>query len=297
MAELRLNDSTISDIANKINVAISNVADVEGILGDTESDLAKVLELAQASKNARKFAQDELDKANKVTENLSQALEAQNNADVSIQSTQTKIGSAREDLAQIANEMEQATNAADASVVDVRDLTTRQTNLQTDYLKNERRVKDAKDAAEDAKQKADEANNDLYLLNTGFKNVSATLKTKTLLVTDAKDTAMDLQRRANALSNSATNKLDHLRDIENEFMSNERKLMKLSQDLVQLNCEMKIHLEVLDEKTNYHRTCMTGGTWEPSKSCSCTDGNLEPDCVPFEGSGSAVIDQPNAISS
>ena len=40
--------------------------------------------------------------------------------------------------------MEQATNAADASVVDVRDLTTRQTNLQTDYLKNERRVKDAK---------------------------------------------------------------------------------------------------------------------------------------------------------
>ena len=86
-------------------------------------------------------------------------------------------------------------------------------------------------------------------------------------------------------------------DIESEFESNETKLQKLSQDLVQLNCEMKIHLEVLDEKTNYHRTCMTGGTWEPSKSCSCTDGNLEPDCVPFQGSGSAVIDQPNAISS
>ena len=67
------------------------------------------------------------------------------------------------------------------------------------------------EAAEDAKAKANKANNDLYLLNTGFKNVTDTLEQKTMLVTGAKDTAMDLQRRANALSNSATNKLDNLR--------------------------------------------------------------------------------------
>ena len=40
--------------------------------------------------------------------------------------------------------MEQATNAADASVVDVTNLTTRQTDLQTEYIKNENRVNDAK---------------------------------------------------------------------------------------------------------------------------------------------------------
>ena len=40
--------------------------------------------------------------------------------------------------------MEQATNAADASVVDVRDLTVRQTELQTEYIKNENHVNDAK---------------------------------------------------------------------------------------------------------------------------------------------------------
>jgi len=67
------------------------------------------------------------------------------------------------------------------------------------------------EAAEDAKAKAQEANNDLYLLNTGFKNVSDTLSEKTREVTDAKDKAMDLQRRANLLSNSATNKLDNLK--------------------------------------------------------------------------------------
>ena len=36
--------------------------------------------------------------------------------------------------------MDQATNAADASVDDVRDLTERQTLLQTEYIKNENRV-------------------------------------------------------------------------------------------------------------------------------------------------------------
>ena len=143
--------------------------------------------------------------------------------------------------------MEDATNAADQSVVDVGILAVRQQQLQTEYIKNENRVNAARgetisfiykyglfinskivnwtlyqfirsflpsffsaDAAEDAKQQALQANNDLYLLNTGFKNVSSTLRAKDDLIGTAKNTAMDLQRRANALSNSATNKLANL---------------------------------------------------------------------------------------
>ena len=40
--------------------------------------------------------------------------------------------------------MEQATNAANAGGVDVRSLTARQTDLQTEYIKNENRVNAAK---------------------------------------------------------------------------------------------------------------------------------------------------------
>jgi len=139
-AELRLDDSTISNIATEINDAIEKVTNVEGILTDTRADLMRVQELAEQSKQAEDYAKAELDKANKVTDDLSKALEAQNKADVSIQATQTKISTAREDLAQITNNMDQATRAADASVIDVRDLKERQTNLQTEYIKNENRV-------------------------------------------------------------------------------------------------------------------------------------------------------------
>ena len=113
---MRLDDSTISDIATEINNAIENVADVEGILGDTRADLSRVETLLTTAKEAEQFAGSELEKANKVTDDLSKALEAQNKADVSIQTTQTKIDSARKDLAQV-NEISNFTIRIETTVL------------------------------------------------------------------------------------------------------------------------------------------------------------------------------------
>ena len=74
---------------------------MEQILQDTKPDLETAQQLSQRAKDAERFAQEQLQKANKVTDDLSQALEAQNKADVSIQTTQTDIDSARKDLAQV----------------------------------------------------------------------------------------------------------------------------------------------------------------------------------------------------
>ena len=100
-AELRLDDNKITEIANEINNAIGGVANVEEILQDTQPDLETAQQLSQRAKDAERLAQEQLEKANKVTDDLSKALEAQNRADVSIQTTQTDIDSARKDLAQV----------------------------------------------------------------------------------------------------------------------------------------------------------------------------------------------------
>ena len=100
-ADLRLDDNKITEIANEIKDAIDGVANVEQILSETQPDLQKALELSQRSKGVERFAQEQLDKANKVTDDLSKALEAQNKADVSTQTTQTDIDSARKDLARV----------------------------------------------------------------------------------------------------------------------------------------------------------------------------------------------------
>ena len=69
-------------------------------------------------------------------------------------------------------------------------------------------------------------------------------------------------------------------DVESEFEDNERKLNDLSAQLVGLNCNMLIHLQVIEDKANYHRTCTPPGTFESEQECTCPPGAMEPECTP-----------------
>lgn len=111
---------------------------------------------------------------------------------------------------QISEEMSGAVNLADTAVAEITDLTMRKSSFQTDFIRNENRVKSAQAAAEAAKDQAASANSELYQLNNGFKNVSSSLEVKISTIGGAKDMAVDLQRRANDLASSASNKLANL---------------------------------------------------------------------------------------
>merc|ERR1719461_1736241 len=86
------------------------------------------------------------------------------------------------------------------------------------------------------------------------------------------------KKRANNLANFATNKISVIRDIEKEYEDNESELNKLSNQLISLNCEMMIHLQVIEEKSNFYRTCTPPATWSPSSTCTCDPGSMEPTC-------------------
>ena len=72
----------------------------------------------------------------------------------------------------------------------------------------------------------------------------------------------------------------YILDVEYEFEQNEQKLNELSKQLMVLNCNMQIHLQVIEAKANYHRTCTPPGTWEPTDECECPLGAMEPVCKP-----------------
>ena len=71
-------------------------------------------------------------------------------------------------------------------------------------------------------------------------------------------------------------------DVEKEYEETERRLMELSSELVSLNCEMLIHLGVIEDKSNYYRTCASGSEWQATDSCQCLPGTPEPKCVSRE---------------
>merc|ERR1712142_661038 len=124
--------------------------------------------------------------------------------------------------------------------------------LQTAYISNENHVKKAQTAAEGAKTQASKANSDLYKLNFDFKNVSESLSHKESNIGSAKNRALSLQKRASALSNSASQKLADLLDMEKQYEKNQKELETLSETLQEMNCQMQIHLKTIQAKSNFY---------------------------------------------
>lgn len=279
-ATMTMDNSQIQEIAEKINIAIGSVTDVEQINKDTEGPLAKAKALKNEADLARAEAATQLSRAENVTNSLGLAETAQSEAGNAINEANANIEKSRRHLATIDSEMDVAVEVSTETFDATSELLARQKTLQTVYIANENHVKSAQQAAEKAKLQARRAGDDLYQLNAGFKNVSSNLETKTTSIGTAKDKAVDLQKRANSLANSASNKLTNLFDMEKEYEENERQLKELSDQLLMLNCQMEVHLKVIQDKSDYYRNCQSPGSWTPKQNCCCKAGQPDPKCVP-----------------
>merc|ERR1739844_411192 len=153
---------------------------------------------------------------------------------------------------------------------------------QTAYISNENHVKKAQTAAEGAKSQASKANSDLYKLNSDFKNVSESLSHKVSNIGSAKDRALSLQRRASTLSNSASQKLADLLDMEKQYEENQKELEELSGTLQTMNCQMLVHLKAIQAKSNFYTTCQPPRVFEPLEECDCSGGRTQPVCTPLQ---------------
>merc|ERR1739844_114889 len=217
-------------------------------------------------------------RAENVTKSLGDAEEAQNAAEEAIQSALADIASARGDLGFIRSEMESATRVSDKTFQDTNSLLEEQRKLQTAFISNENHVKKAQTAAEGAKAQASQANADLYKLNSDFKVVSESLTNKEANIGSAKDKALSLQRRASTLSNSASQKLADLLDMEKQYEKNQKELEELAETLQGMNCQMQIYLKTIQAKSNFYTTCQPPRTFEPLENCACSSGMTEPEC-------------------
>merc|ERR1719310_241793 len=178
--------------------------------------------------------------------------------------------------------MEEATAVSDNTFENTNQLMEKQRQLQTAFISNENHVKKAQAAAEGAKSQASKANADLYKLNSDFKIVSESLSNKEENIGSAKDRALNLQRRASTLSNSASQKLADLLDMEKQYEENQRELEELSETLQTMNCQMLVHLKTIQAKSNFYTTCQPPRVFQPSEKCDCSGSRTEPVCTPVQ---------------
>jgi len=248
-------------------------------MGATAEPLRDAQYLERQANQAKHEAAERLNTAENVIQSLTDSEDAQNVATQAIANAQADIAAARRDLGRIETEMDAATSLSRETFDRTQQLLGQQQALQTIYIANEDHVKNAKTAAEQAMTKADKASKDLYKLNTDFGEVSASLAEKSDKIGSAKNRALDLQRRANNLAHSASSKLTTLQDMEAEYEENQRQLDALSSQLTELNCKMQTHLLVIQDKSNFYRTCSSQSTWVPQQFCQCPTGASDPVCT------------------
>merc|ERR1711936_1073295 len=264
-SEMTMDADQIKALADQINAATDSVKNVEKINSETAQPLADATSLKARADEARESAAAQLAKAEKVTKSLGDAEDAQSAAEAAIAAAQRDISEARADLGFIESEMQDATRISDKTFADTETLMEK---------------KKAQTVAEGAKRLASKANSDLYALNSKFRTVSESLTQKEAKIGSAKDRALGLQRRANTLSNSASQKLADLLDMEKQYEENQKELELLSENLTKMNCQMQIHLKVIQSKSAWYTGCMTPSRWSNEEKCTCPNGDTEPQCVP-----------------
>jgi len=279
-SQMTMDANQIKTLAAQINAATASVTNVQRINDETRDPLAKAQELKHRANQAKRLAAAQLISAQNVTKSLGDAEDAQSDAEAAVQAAMKDIQDARKDLAFIESEMQDAATISNITFTETRDLMEKQKSLQTAYISNENQVKKAQTAAEEAKIQATKANADLYALNSKYRTVSETLTGKEANIGSAKDQALGLQRRANALSNSASQKLDDLLYMEKQYEDNQKELETLSSTLTKMNCNMQLHLKVIQSKSAWYTGCTPPTTWIHEENCNCDQPDQpDPICI------------------
>uniref|UniRef100_K1QC68 Laminin subunit beta-2 n=1 Tax=Magallana gigas TaxID=29159 RepID=K1QC68_MAGGI len=97
---ISLTPDQILDLAQKINITIQGLQNIDDILAETSSDLARAKGLKDRAETAEADAKSILEKAEDVQANLKGATDAQQAAQVAIAQADKDIGDAEQDLTQ-----------------------------------------------------------------------------------------------------------------------------------------------------------------------------------------------------
>nr|XP_034317839.1 laminin subunit beta-1-like [Crassostrea gigas]XP_034317840.1 laminin subunit beta-1-like [Crassostrea gigas] len=254
---ISLTPNQILDLAQKINITIQGLQNIDDILAETSSDLARAKGLKDRAETAEADAKSILEKAEDVQANLKGATDAQQAAQVAIAQADKDIGDTEQDLTQIESETAAATDKSNQSLTSLGYLRARLQELKKKYIENEQRVDNAEMAAQEANKLALRAEEAANQLQNKYTTTTQDLNSRYNLTTQAQSRAETLRRRADKLATDTTAKLKKLRDMQENFNANEKRLNKLSTDIDELNRRMAEYLQAINDKATNYYNCKT----------------------------------------
>lgn len=253
--DLTLDPLEIQNLGGKINNAVLSLKNVQSIIQNTRGDLSRVNELQAKANATKELANNILNTANTVVENLEDAANSQLKAQEAILQANGNIELAAKDLDQIDTETSEAEAPANATAQHVEELAKKVNRLQKNILKNEIDAKDVKNEADKVKESAKNAHADAQKLQYSSSAANQTLTDRAIHSENARERAKQLLQRASKLTVDTKEKLSELKHMQDSYKEKNDKLQKLEDDIKPLHDELATHLKNIQSNAERYRQC------------------------------------------
>ncbi|XP_050736724.1 laminin subunit beta-1-like isoform X4 [Eriocheir sinensis] len=255
--DISLKPEQITNLAERISLTIDSLTNIDAIIDATRNDLDLAQRLKERADQAKRRAEGTLGVAERVVEALEEAANAQDAAESAIMNASDDIEATQIHLTQITSETNVAQEKANASLLEVGALEKRVEQVKAAYQLNQRHLEDTTIAVDQADLKARKAANDAQQLEDKYQIVVDLLNEKSSAAEDARMRAEELKTSANKLAFEALGKLNSLREIENEFKSNEGLLLDYEAVIRRMEENMMEYNEYILERTEFYAVCQS----------------------------------------
>ncbi|XP_004839706.1 laminin subunit beta-1 isoform X1 [Heterocephalus glaber] len=247
----------LQNLTEEIREKVESLSQVEVILEQSASDIARAEMLLEEAKRASQSATSVKVTADMVKEALEEAEKAQvaaekaiKQADEDIQGTQNLLTSIESETAaseETLSNASQRINELERNVEELKRKAT-QNSGEAEYI--EKVVYTVKQSADDVKKALDGE------LDEKYKKVENLIAKKTEESADARRKAEMLQNEAKTLLAQANSKLQMLKDLERKYEDNQKYLEDKAQELVRLEGEVRSLLHDISQQVAIYSTCL-----------------------------------------
>ncbi|XP_030383466.1 laminin subunit beta-1 [Scaptodrosophila lebanonensis] len=257
--DLKLDPNEIDSLGVKINDAVSSLKDVESIIYKTRHDLDLVNRLQSNANATKATANDILERANTVVQNLDAADESQAKAQDAIKQANSNIELAAMDLEKIDLVTNEAEEPANATAAQVEDLDKKANRLQKNMFKNELDAKEIKKEANRVKSEAMRARGEASNLQSSTSATNQTLTDRANRSENARERAKKLLQRASILTVDTNEKMNELQQLQAIYQDKQSLLEKLQNNIKPLSDQLTLYLANIQENAERYRQCVSVG--------------------------------------
>ncbi|XP_005377350.2 PREDICTED: laminin subunit beta-1 [Chinchilla lanigera] len=247
----------LQNLTEDIREKVESLSQVEVILQQSASDIARAEMLLEEAKRASQSATDVKVTADMVKEALEEAEKAQVAAEKAIKQADEDIQGTQNLLTSIESETAASEETLSNASQRIYELEKNVEELKQKAAQNSREAEYIEEAVYTVKQSADDVKKALDgELDEKYKKVENLIAKKTEESADARRKAEMLQNEAKTLLAQANSKLQMLKDLERKYEDNQKYLEDKAQELVRLEGEVRSLLRDISQQVSIYSTCL-----------------------------------------